>query len=492
MSNLRTKSLGRTKSSTVLRYARDPKSIILPRTNSNISQNEKKVDRKCAKFTCISFAIFFIASVWFILFLLVIFKSFQAFSMYKETENVNQTIYKIFENFTTNKDDNISLACRDPYIFSKTERKCVYSCGTFHSCGPTCLKAERVIFAILSICGILLSLVNIISWPFVGSLKSFTQIGIFFVICTAATMVSQLAIPGILGVSLFFCNNEYITVEEVNLRFSIRINIYGGSYDYINLLTLSWLFFSIFNISLMLFFPLKLQDKNKIKVAIILVEICLSVLPLVFILVPFTDGKRYSYNNDFGSAILPYPVYTLFLQFLPCVLIISVIFSIAICIITHLHLTKISMTKYAISLPKLTSLEKRFIIFSILMVVYLIYVFCNSVWSSFVAGLIKSRLKEHLMCISLLSRTISLESSLDNCILGDILMPQSWNSTICDETSFTQEDLYPGFLDIINHTILRSLWLPTFLLTMPDGLIELVSKWFKSIPCLKLKAKLPK
>ena len=70
-------------------------------------------------------------------------------------------------------------------------------------------------------------------------------------------------------------------------------------------------------------------------------------------------------------------------------------------------------------------------------------------------------------------------------------MPQSWNSTICDETSFTQEDLYPGFLDIINHTILRSLWLPTFLLTMPDGLIELVSKWFKSIPCLKLKAKLP-
>ena len=170
----------------------------------------------------------------------------------------------------------------------------------------------------------------------------------------------------------------------------------------------------------MLFFPLKLQDKNKIKVAIILGEICLSVLPLVFILVPFTDGKRYSYNNDFGSAILPYPVYTLFLQFLPCVLIISVIFSIAICIIAHLHLTKISMTKYAITLPKLTSLEKRFIIFSILMVVYLIYVFCNSVWSSFVAGLIKSRLKEHLMCISLLSRTISLESSLDNCILGDI------------------------------------------------------------------------
>ena len=471
--------------STLLRYARDPKSIILPRIDSKISQNEKKTDRKCAKFTCIFFAIFLIAFVWIILFLLVIFTSIQTFPTDKETKNVTETIFEKFNNFTVNKDAKISLECPDPYIFSKTERKCMYPCGTFHSCGPKCVLAERVIFPILSVCGILLSLVNIISWPFVGSLKSFTHIGIFFVICIVAVTVIQLAIPGIPGASVFFCNNQVITVSEVNSRFSLRINIYGGLYDYINLLTLCWLFFSIFNIFLVLLIPLKLQDKTKVKVFIILVEICLSILPLFSIIIPFTDGKLYRYNNYIGSAMLPFGAYIFFLQFVPSVLIISAIFSIAICIITRLHLAKISMTKFSTTLPILTSLEKRFIIFSIIMVVYLIYVFCNSIWLAFIAESIKYRLETHLMCISLLSRTISFESSKDNFILGDLLMPPIWNSTICDGLMFTQEDLYPGVLDIINHTISRSFWLPTFLLTMPDGLIELILKCFISIRCLK-------
>ena len=480
-----------TRSGTLLRYARDPKSIILPRTNSNVSQYEKKIDRKCAKITCISCSIFIIAFAWIVLILLAIFTAFRTFPTNTEAGNVTQAIYEVLNNFTNVINDNTSLVCPEPYLFSQTERKCVYSCGAFHSCGFTCIIVEKVIFAILSICGILLSFVNLVSWPFVGSLKSFTHIGIFIVICIVAFMVVQLAIPGILGASIFFCNNEFVTVEDVNWRFPFRINIYGGLYDYFNLLTLYWLFFSIFNISLVLFFPLKLQDKNKVKVAIIIAEICLSILPLFSIVIPFTDGKLYTYNNGHGSAMLPFPAYTFFLQFLPCVVLISAVFSIAVFIITHLHLGKISMTKYSTSLPNLSSLEKRFIILSILMVGYVIFVFCNSIWFSFVAEEIKYRLEKHLVCISLLSRTDSSETSKNNCILGDLLMLPGWNDTICNEFTFTQEDLYPGFIEIINHTILRSLWIPTFLLTMPVGLIELISKCLKSkrYRCLRSRRK---
>ena len=477
------KYVGRKKRSTLLRYARDPTSFISP--NTTLSEDEKKIDRKIAKVFCLSFSTCSIIAIFVVLVLLFFF-NFPYRPLPKLTEETpNQTLRcrESFDNYTFPR--NLTLECPPAYIYSQKDHMCVYPCGWFHACGPSCILAERVIFTIMSILSIFLSFVNIISWPFVGSLKSFTHIGIFFVICITTVMVFLLAIIDIPGIDYFFCNNEKIGVKEVNALFLIRINIFGSIYDFVNILTLIWLFFSIFNIFLTVVFQNRFTNNRKLKQRIVILEIFLSILPITVFVVPLSKGFSYHYVDTNRITKLHSDEFLYFLQFLPCIIVIGAIYTLSVILMTYLHMIKISLTKFR-SMHKPTSLEKRFIILSILTVFYLVYIFCNSIWLSFVNEAIETRLTNHLLCVTMLSKP-NLNGTSTNSTFGEVLMNHEFDRQFCEESSFANDDLYPGFLNIINNILTRSLWLPTFLLTLPDGLLDLISEYFKR--CFKVKRK---
>ena len=470
-------------SSTLTRYARNPGSIILPRKNAGDDEKETKNDRKYSKIFCISLTVFSILAIVAILVVLL------GLSFYcnvirgpLKTSNKNLTYYASSYNEFINQ-SNVTINCTKDFIFSKEEQKCVYPCGKFHSCGETCLKIEQIIFAIMSICGIFMSLFNLIAWAFVGSLKSFAHIGIFIVTCITLLVVSVVAIPGLPGASIYFCDDKILRVDEVNTNFPWRLNIYGVLYDCSNILTLFWLFFSILNISMVIYFNIG----RRTKIAVLTTEIFLSILPIIFVVIPFTAGSRYNYNHSHQTVMLNSPVLNYFLQFTPCILLIGAIYILAIGILAFLHIRKISITKFKESQLELSSLEKRVIFLSILTVVYLIYKFGTSIWLAFVSGQIKDDLDMHLICVTLLSRVTFQDTESNGTMLGNV-MPGDWNLIECQKSfdhSFDQNDIYPGFLDVINHILSRSLWIPTFILTFPDGVINLVKKKFKK--CCKSK-----
>ena len=456
--------------STLNRYVRNPKSIILPRNKAGDDEKETKKDRKYSKVFCISLTISSILSIIAIL-IVLLGLALNCDVILKETPNENLTLYNSSYNEFIGV-TNFTVNCSEGLIFSKAEQKCVFPCGTFHSCGKTCLQIERIVFTIIITCGIFLSLFNLIAWPCFGSLKSFTHIGIFIITCITLLMVSVLAIPGIPGASVFFCDNTEITVDEVNTRFTVRLHIYGTLYDCLNILTLFWLFFSILNISMVIYFNIG----RRTKIAVLITEFCLSILPVIFVVVPIAAGTRYMYSNSYQTAMLQSTTYRYFLQFAPCILLIGAIYILAIGILTFLHIKKISITKFKDCRLELSSLEKRFIFLSILTVIYLIYEFGTWVWLTFVREQIDIALNLHLMCVTLKSPIISNDTAFNGSIFGDVIMPNNWSLTDCQNSSFDQGRFYPGFLDVINHILLRSVWIPTFLLTFPDGLIDLVKK----------------
>ena len=316
--------------------------MIVPTECYNIGdEKETKNDRKYSKIFCISLTVSSIVSILVILIVLLgltlrcnVFPS-------RELPNANLTLYnKLYIEFT--KRWNVSINCQEGLIFSEKEQKCVYPCGNFHSCGVTCLLIERIIFTIMSICGIFLSLFNLIAWAFVGSLRSFAHIGIFIVTCITLLMVSIVAVPGIPGASYFFCNNEDITVDDVNKWFTVRLNIYGAVYDCLSIMTLCWLFFSIVNISVVIYFNIG----RRTKIAVLIAEICLSILPIISVVIPFAANVRYIYKDSYQTAMLEKPVYQYLLQFTPCILLIGAIYILAIMILAFLHMQKISITKF--------------------------------------------------------------------------------------------------------------------------------------------------
>ena len=466
--------------STLSRYARNPGSIILPRNKAGDNEKETKNDRKYSKIFCISLTVSSILSIVAIL-IVLLGLALNCDVLHSDgPSNGNLTLYNSSYNEFIGI-SNFTINCSEGLIFSMVEQKCVFPCGTFHSCGKTCLQIERIVFTIMSICGIFLSLFNLVAWPCAGSLKSFTHIGIFIITCITLLMVLVLAIPGIPGASIFFCDNTEITVDEVNTRFIVRLLIYGTLYDCLSILTLFWLFFSIINISMVIYFNIGRRTKR----TVLITEMCLSILPVIFVVFPIAAGTRYMYSNSHQTAMLESAIYRYFLQFTPCILLIGAIYILAIGIITFLHMKKISITKFKELRLEISSLEKRFIFLSILTVVYLIYQFCTSIWLAFVHGQIEIALNLHLMCVTLMSPIISNNTTFNSSVFGNVIMPNNWSYTDCQNSSFDQVHIYPGFLDVINHILLRSVWIPTFLLTIPDGLIDLVKKKFKK--CLSQK-----
>ena len=141
--------------STLNRYVRNPKSIILPRNKAGDDEKETKKDRKYSKVFCISLTISSILSIIAIL-IVLLGLALNCDVILKETPNENLTLYNSSYNEFIGV-TNFTVNCSEGLIFSKAEQKCVFPCGTFHSCGKTCLQIERmedIVKEIQNTCGI--------------------------------------------------------------------------------------------------------------------------------------------------------------------------------------------------------------------------------------------------------------------------------------------------------------------------------------------------
>ena len=369
---------------------------------------------------------------------------------------------------------NLSVECPEMFIFSHKDNSCKPRCGAWSGCGISMYYVERYSIIIIDTVGIIVGIFGVVSWLL--DYKHWVLRHFAIVFSTQVAFISSIvfALLDLPGSKYLFCSNEDKPFEDVAGEDRIHIQVYAAALTVFNISFLFWLWLSLINISLTVFFPLSaiIKKKSFYKHLLIFESIFAWGIPLCMVGLFTAAGGRFNLsfvtqhpnsNGALPNIIFAIPFYFLFRLTISTFLIIFI----------KIRFQIIKSQKYLSKRIKISSLEKRFIAIGVL---YVALILLRSMYSSWIGFSLKWELQNEgfAACVTLGSsfttthRNTTMSIFNNTSIVADLLPSPLKN--------IVPECTYPCILPL--RTILsRLIWIIIFSLTSLRPIYSVLSRF---------------
>ena len=301
---------------------------------------------------------------------------------FSEHSNTTLELNTLIQELSSNETDNYTFYCPDNYVHTTSFPYCSPSCTIGDYCATqSCFDIHRAIISIIDIFAILLSIFVLISWPFIQSFWDFPQITIFFVVICLSLLTLTFSIGDIPGPAYYCDANSDYSFDDVRILFQNRLIGQGIILHFLRYCIFFWITFCLLNMVIAIECTYRYKLTFKVKIIIVSVEAVIAFgAPTVFCIVTLALQSRYIYEY-FGS-FAGFQTVELFIigRVLPDFLTVISSMTLVIFIIVRFRWLWIDSTAALGKGRKMSTLEKRFIVYCLLYSVLFIFFIVESVW----------------------------------------------------------------------------------------------------------------
>ena len=340
--------------------------------------------------------------VWLILIPPIGYAVYKEIAKSKPTPEVNVSLAEKLLSSLNLSDKNVD--CPELYIFVPQNNSCKPKCGEWSGCGKIMFFVEKCLLIIIDCFGLLFGFFGLISWIAVYKEWKFIQFGILITAIMGLLLSPLFIALDVPGPKYLYCSNEEIAWDYVKSPEKIHIQIYAAILHYVSASFLMWLFLSLINISLTVYFPFSGHLKwNSSLYKLFAFEAAIGWgVPLLLVGGVFGIGEGYNLVNPIQHPTMNtnrgdfVTIHSLTLIYGACISTVLLIF----------YRTRIrtlqQQAKTTVRIP-MSEIEKRFIAVSIL---YMSILFLRSVYSTWLGfgSDWEASYREYSACVTLESQ----------------------------------------------------------------------------------------
>ena len=455
----------------------------------------RKKLRLGSKEVCIGLSVISIIIVWIILLTPICVR----LGTNRDQTPVTNTIFNLlppinvtsnYSNFTIER-----VECVDNFVYVPGDEMCYPECD-WNPSGDISKKIIRLFLDILSVFSIVLCTTTLIAWLLLSCIdwKKFRfhydfqlpRTSLFMVVMSSLFLVVINASIDLTSRDFFFCQStkEGKSYLLAHLFYSIS-NVYyrkvvtwviGALFQYFLFVTLSWIVFSLININVVIFFP-HLRESLRKRILFFLFQclVCfgLNIIPVVIVIAANPESPYFAaylidvFNifNIWGS---------IFFVDIPFFLIPGILISLIIVTVTKLRITSLQSRETTGRAFKLTDLEKRLIIYSIVLMLLLLLQGVNFIlFRIIIIQNFFAFVTKFILCMTVNSPILTLPSNFtgSNATLNDTVPVYRENPygdvDACRMLESEAFRLYPHYLVISFPIYLRLGWILVFFVLVP-------------------------
>ena len=278
--------------------------------------------------------------------------------------NVTDELIKSLNNLT-NSSVIYEIECPTNFIHSESSILCSPACNHLdYVFSDTALLVDTIIILIIDITGAILGILTLITWPFVKSFWKFPQVTILFLVICLTLLISFFIIVDIPG---FYCGfDSSYSYADLFSNFKPQLMSAGAIIHFLRISIMFWTLFTLLNIFLSTLGPSIFNPRAKGKSILVTIEIIIAFgIPTIFVIT--TLSLRIDlFWNAFGAFpdYTTTPVYMLG-RIIPDYLTAVFSLVLVILILTRLRYMSINSKSILGDSRKLTPLEIRLIIYSV-------------------------------------------------------------------------------------------------------------------------------
>lgn len=396
----------------------------------------------------------------------------------------------------------ISVGCRESFIYSPNDSFCFPDCS-WDPFDGNIAAFKQALFILISLSGFLIGSVTLVGWLLTCCVDwkkkrihfdfQLARASLFMVVlCTIILLLINLIVD-IISRKGLFCSmgddgqpylpahlNQY-TSEETQNR--IIINFIGALYHFLSLSALIWLTIAFVNILIIVIFPLRGRESLKKRVIVFLIESLIAVFVPVFAIV-----LAVSLDPDSPYGI----VYTIqqihvFDAWLNAVLnnwlyffFSGIIITIAIIIVTKLRMNSLRSKGIMGKAMKLTELEKRLLIYSLVLIGTLSIIGTQLLVVNSLSDRYHELVEEYILCVTVNSPVLVSLGNVGNSTANSTAIVFRVNSigdiNVCNRLLLTANRTYPSWAYIILAIMFRVIWFIPIIVLLPCCSCRFVKK----------------
>ena len=501
------------------------------------SKQEKKVNKQTTihpvvkrkklrlggKKVCVGLSIISIIFIWIVLLIpITVITIHFADNNQSDFLTVTNTIFNLlppinvtsnYSNFTIER-----VECVDNFVYEPRDEICYPECN-WNPSRDDSVRIVHLILKILSVFSIVLCTATLIAWLLLSCIdwKKFrfhydfqlSRTSLFMVVMSSLFIVALTASIDLMPREFFFCqfteNGQSYSLPHLfysisNISYNkIVLNVIGALYHYLFLVTIFWVILSLINVNIILFFPFwRGSFKKKLSIFLIQCFVCfgINLIPVVILIAVNPQLPYVASSLILFFSTLNIWAY-LFLINMPLFLAPGMLISLAMVSVTKLRITSLESQKQTGHKIKLTGLEKRLIVYAIVLMTLLIFQAINTIFLTFLTPEYFQFVTKFILCMTVNSPILTLPSNFtgSNATLNDTVPVYRENPygdvDACRMLESEASLLLPKFNFIFYVLLSRLIWLPIFFVLVPQITLRQLKTWFKSVKDSILKMHVP-
>ena len=475
------------------------------------------------KKVCISLSIISIIFIWIVLLIpITVIIISVADNNQSAFSTVNNTIFNLlppinvtsnYSNFTIER-----VECVDNFVYVPGDEICYPECD-WNPSRDDSVRIVHLILKILSIFSIVLCTATLIAWLLLSCIdwKKFRfrydfqlpRTSLFMVVMCSLFLVVLNASIDLMPRDFFFCqfteNGQSYSLPHLfysisNISYNkIVLNVIGALYHYLFLVTIGWVILSLIDVNILLFFPFwRGSFRKKLLIFLIQCLVCFGINLIPVLILISVDPQSPYVASSFLISFSTLNIWTyLFLINMPLFLAPGMLISLTIVIVTKLRITSIESQKQTGHKIKLTDLEKKLIVYAIVLMALLLFQAINTIVLTTFPPEYFQFITKFILCMTVNSPILTLPSNLtgSNATLNDTVPVYRENPygdvDACRMLESEASVLLPKFSFILFALLSRLIWLPIFFVLVPQITLKQLKTWYKSVKDSILKMHVP-
>ena len=425
---------------------------------------------------------------------------------------VNNTIFNLlppinvtsnYSNFTIER-----VECVDNFVYVPGDEMCYPECD-WNPSRDDSVKIVHLILKILSVLSIVLCTTTLIAWLLLSCIdwKKFrfhydfqlSRTSLFMVVMSSLFLIVLNASIDLMPLEFFFCQSTengqsyslphlFYTISNISYN-KIVLNMIGALEHYLFLVTICWVILSLINVIIILFFPFwRGSFRKKLLIFLIQCLVCfgINLIPVVILIAVNPQLPYVASSLILSFSTLNIWAY-LFLINMPLFLAPGMLISLTIVIVTKLRITSIESQKQTGHNIKLTDLEKKLIVYAIVLMTLLLFQAINTIFLTFLTPEYFVFVTKFILCMTVNSPILTLPSNFtgNNATLNDTVPVYRENPygdvNACRMFKSEASILLPKYNFIIYVLLSRLIWLPIFFVLIPHITPKLLKKLFTNV-----------
>ena len=380
----------------------------------------------------------------------------------------------------------LTSLCIDGFIYSPNDSFCFPNCD-WDPYDANLATFKQVLYVLINIAGLLLGIGTLGGWIATSCIDwkkkrihydfQLARTSLFMVVISSLALLVINVTVDLLDRSYLYCSSgegdvQYLPAHlnhytSTDTSVKIVINLIGALYHYFSLCSLTWLSVSFFNIFLIVFFPMRDNQKRKVLVFLIECIVCYSapLFPIIMAVALDSDspyGVMYTLQQIYVFDAWLNTVLHNWLYFL----ISGIIITLAIVIVLKLRLNSIHSKVMMGKSIKLTELERRLLAYSLVLMFTLFLIGTQLLAVNLIADDYHLLIEEFILC-STVNSPVLVSTGGSNATYLVYRINTIGGTQACRNLLDAANNKYPSWAYILLSLFFRLIWFIPFIILIP-------------------------